>query len=223
LFDWITGLVQQMGYLGVALLMFLENVFPPIPSELIMPLAGFNAAQGQMSIWLVILAGTIGSLAGAYLWYVLGRRLGMQRLCRLADRHGRWLTMSRRDVDQARDWFDRRGGVAVLIGRLVPAIRTLISVPAGIARMPVWAFLAYSAVGTLLWTAFLAGAGYLLQSQYDRVEAWLNPISNIIVAAVVLYYLYRVITWPRPSGGEDEQDAPAKVAAPGPAGTRSPP
>ena len=209
MFDWITGLVQQTGYLGVALLMFLENVFPPIPSELIMPLAGFNAASGKMSIGLVILAGTIGSVAGAYLWYVIGRSLGMKRLCRLADRHGRWLTMSRADVDQARDWFDRHGGVAVFIGRLVPAIRTLISVPAGIARMPLWAFFAYTVAGTLLWTTFLAGAGYLLQSQYERVEGWLNPLSNVIVAAIVLYYLYRVITWPK-SAGEEEGDTPGE-------------
>jgi membrane protein DedA with SNARE-associated domain len=189
LFDWITALISKLGYGGVALLMFLENVFPPIPSELIMPLAGFNAARGEMSIWLVILAGTVGSLAGAVLWYEIGRRIGMKRLCRLADRHGRWLTMSRRDVDKARDWFDRHGGAAVFIGRLVPAIRTLISVPAGIAKMNLPLFLTYSTIGTALWTALLAGAGYFLESQYEKVEGWLNPISNIIFGGLVLYYL----------------------------------
>jgi membrane protein DedA with SNARE-associated domain len=218
LFDWITGLVQQTGYLGVAFLMFLENVFPPIPSELIMPLAGFNAANGQMSIWLVILAGTVGSLAGAYMWYVIGRRLGMKRLCRLADRHGRWLTMSRADADRAHDWFERHGGTAVLVGRLVPAIRTLISVPAGIARMPLPSFFAYSILGTAAWTALLAGAGYLLQSQYERVQDWLNPISNIVVVLIVGFYIYRVATWPKTAGDAGEEDD----AAEGPSGKAKP-
>jgi membrane protein DedA with SNARE-associated domain len=220
LFDWIISLVQQLGYGGVALLMFLENIFPPIPSELIMPLAGFNAARGEMSIWLVILAGTVGSLAGALAWYEIGRRVGTKRLCRLAHRHGRWLTMSVADVERARDWFQRRGGLAVFIGRLIPAIRTLISVPAGIARMNLPLFLVYSIAGTTLWTAFLAGAGYALQSQYEKVEAWLNPVSNIVVGLLVLIYLYRVITWqsqPEPEHGS------APAAPPAPRAERPPP
>lgn len=193
--DWITGFVRQAGYVGVFLLMLAENVVPPIPSELIMPLAGFAAARGHLSIPLVVLAGTAGSLLGALFWYVLGRRLGLERLKRLAARHGRWLTLSPDDVARADDWFGRHGGKAVFLGRLVPTVRTLISVPAGINGMPLPSFLAWSALGTLMWTALLAGAGFLLQSQYELVADYLNPASTVLIALIVAWYLYRVATF----------------------------
>lgn len=197
MFDWITQLVQQTGYLGIAFLMLAENVFPPIPSELIMPMAGFTAAQGNLNILGVILAGTVGSVLGALFWYYLGRWLGLTRLKRWAGRHGRWLTIAPDEVDLARQWFERHAGRAVFFGRLVPAVRTLISVPAGIARMPLGWFLAYSTIGTGLWAALLAVAGYLLGSQFEIVEGWLNPVSNVIVAALALIYVYRVVTFGR--------------------------
>ena len=195
MFDWITALVRQTGYLGIAFLMLAENVFPPIPSELIMPLAGFTAARGHLSLVLVIAAGTLGSLAGVSLWYWVGVRLGADRLRRLARRHGRWLTLSPADVDRAEGWFDRHGGAAVLLGRLVPTVRTLISVPAGVSGMPFWRFLAYSAVGTLAWTALLALAGYWLEASYDRVADVVGPVSNVLVGLLVAGYLYRVATF----------------------------
>jgi membrane protein DedA with SNARE-associated domain len=192
MFDWITAFVQKTGYLGVGLLMFAENVFPPIPSELIMPLAGFTAAQGRLSIVLVVISGGAGSLLGATAWYYIGIWLGLERLKRFAAHHGRWLTMSPDEIEGARLWFDRHGSAAVLVGRLVPGIRTLISVPAGIAPMPLGRFLIYSSAGTGIWTAFLAGSGYLLESRYDRVAAYADPVSNIVVGLIVLLYLYRV-------------------------------
>lgn len=195
MFDWISGFLQQSGYLGIVLLMFLENVFPPIPSELIMPLAGFTAGQGELNIVLVILSGSAGSLAGALLWYYVGLWIGIDRLKYWAGRHGRWLTLSPAEVDHAWHWFERHGGKAVLIGRLVPTVRTLISVPAGIARMPLVPFLIYSGIGTVAWTSFLALAGYLLQSQFGRVSEYLNPVSNVVVAVIVAVYLYRVVTF----------------------------
>lgn len=195
MFDWITGFVERSGYLGIALLMFLENVFPPIPSELIMPLAGFTAARGELSIIGVILAGSVGSLAGGVLWYGVGRWLGLDRLKRLAARHGRWLTLSPEEIDKAQGFFQRHGAKAVLLGRLVPGVRTLISVPAGIVSMPLTAFLIWTGLGTVIWTAVLAGAGYLLQSQYAKVEAWMGPVSNVIVGAIVVLYIYRVVTF----------------------------
>jgi membrane protein DedA with SNARE-associated domain len=195
MFDWITGFVVRSGYVGVLLLMLAENVVPPIPSELIMPLAGFTAARGQLSLVLVILAGTAGSLLGAVLWYYVGRRLGSERLKRLTARHGRWLTLSPDDVDRADDWFRRHGARAVFFGRLIPTVRTLISVPAGIAGMPLPRFLAWSVLGTGLWTALLAGAGYLLQSQYERVSDYLNPVSTVVVVLIIGWYLYRVVTF----------------------------
>lgn len=195
MFDWITSAVEQTGYLGIMLLMFIENVFPPIPSELIMPLAGFTAAQGNRSFILVVLAGTLGSLLGALLWYYIGKWLGLERIKRLAARHGRWLTVSPEDVDKAADWFGRHCGKSVLIGRLIPTIRTLISVPAGVFGMALGKFLLYSILGTALWTGLLAGAGYLLENRYAEVSSYLNPLSNLILGLIVLGYLYRVFTF----------------------------
>ncbi|ATI43166.1 alkaline phosphatase [Pacificitalea manganoxidans] len=197
MFDWITGAIDSMGLFGVALFMFLENVFPPIPSELIMPLAGFNAARGDMNLITVIIAGSIGSLAGAQLWYEIGRRIGRQRIRALADRHGRWLTVSPDEFDQADHWFERHGGMAVLIGRLIPTVRTFISVPAGIARMGRVHFLLLSGIGTVAWTSLLAVLGYVLEGGYDAVSAWLDPVSTAVVVALIGAYLYRVATYGR--------------------------
>ena len=201
MFDWIVGFVQGSGYLGIALLMLAENVFPPIPSELIMPLAGFSAARGEPGIVWAVLAGSAGSLAGAVFWYYVGRWVGAERLRGWAGRHGRWLTLSPAEVDQATAWFQRHGALAVLIGRLVPAVRTLISVPAGIADMKLPRFLAYSAVGTVVWTAFLAGAGYLLGENYQAVSGWMDPVTYAVVGVVVAVYLYRVATFGRGRDG----------------------
>jgi membrane protein DedA with SNARE-associated domain len=197
MFDWITSFITKAGVAGVALLMFAENVFPPIPSELIMPLAGFTAARGQMNFILALAAGSFGSLLGAILWYYIGVKIGEERLKRWSANYGRWMTLSPAEIDHACEWFHRHGGKAVLIGRLVPAVRTLISVPAGIAGMPLKPFLLYSTIGTVLWTAFLAGAGYLLESQYHKVAQWMNPISNVVIGLLVLGYLYRVATFRR--------------------------
>jgi membrane protein DedA with SNARE-associated domain len=193
---WITGF-ENIGTLGIALLMFAENVFPPIPSELIMPLAGFSAAQGERNLLMVIIAGSIGSLLGALLWYYIGKKIGAERLERWAAKHGRWLTLSPKEVEQSCAWFNRHGGKAVFIGRLIPAVRTLISVPAGIAGMPLGSFLVYSTAGTIIWTALLATAGYLLESQYDKVAHWMNPISNVVIGLIILGYLYRVVRFRR--------------------------
>jgi membrane protein DedA with SNARE-associated domain len=192
MFDWMTAF-QKMGTLGIALLMFVENVFPPIPSELIMPLAGFSAARGERNLVIVIIAGSVGSLLGALLWYYIGKGIGAERLKRWATKHGRWLTLSPKEVDRVCGWFNRHGGKAVFIGRFIPAVRTLISVPAGIAGMPLGSFLLYSSAGTILWTALLAVAGYFLESQYDKVAHWMNAVSNGVIGLIVLGYLYRVV------------------------------
>jgi len=199
MFDSITAFVESTGYPGIALLMFIENIFPPIPSELIMPIAGFAAARGEMNLLLAVLAGSLGSLAGTSLWYLAGRWLGADRLKRWARRYGRWMTVQPRDVDKACRWFNRHSGKAVFIGRLVPAVRTLISVPAGIASMSVRRFLLYSGLGTLVWTSFLAGVGYWLGDQYRLIGAWTNPVSNAVIVLLVGWYLYPVITFKRHS------------------------
>jgi membrane protein DedA with SNARE-associated domain len=195
MFDWITGFVEQSGYLGIFLLMLLENIFPPIPSELIMPLAGFTAAQGQLDLLLVIAAGTAGAVVGALPWYGAGRLMGEERVRHLAARYGRWLTVTPDEVDQAHAWFQRHGVKAVFFGRLAPAVRTLISVPAGLAAMGLTKFLVYTAAGSALWTSFLAGTGYLLRDQYERVAHWVDPVSNLVVVLLVAWYVYRVVTF----------------------------
>jgi len=197
-FDWILTLIDKAGYAGIALLMLLENLFPPIPSELIMPLAGFSAAKGSLNIAGVIVAGTVGSLAGAYFWFLIGRWIGPKRLKRFAARHGRWLTLHPEEIDQARAFFERHQAVALFLGRLVPTIRTLISVPAGVNCIPTPTFMLWSSLGTSLWTALLAGAGYLLQGQYERVSEWLNPVSNVVVAILAIWYVYRVVSFKAP-------------------------
>lgn len=195
MFDWITGFVERTGYIGIALLMLAENLFPPIPSELIMPLAGYTASRGELNLVLTVLAGSAGSVAGASIWYIVGRWIGMRCLKYLAAHHGRWLTLTPEELEQTQAFFSRHCGKAVFLGRLVPAMRTLISIPAGIVRMGLWRFLLYSTLGTLLWVALLAGAGYFLGSQYQAVAHWLKPLTNIIVGLAVLWYFYRVITF----------------------------
>jgi membrane protein DedA with SNARE-associated domain len=194
---WFIGLIEKTGYAGIAILMFLENIFPPIPSELIMPLAGFAAARGELNLWLVVLAGSAGSLGGAVTWYYVARWIGVSRMKRWAGAYGRWLTLTPMEIDSAIGGFRRHCGKSVLFGRLVPGVRTLISVPAGIAQMTFTTFLAYSALGTLLWSGSLAYVGYVLGEDYERVSKWLNPVSNVIIGLLLVFYLYRVATFKR--------------------------
>ena len=191
MFDWITQVIAALGYAGVAVLTFLENLFPPIPSELVIPLAGFVAAQGRLQIGLVIVAASVGSLAGAALWYEIGRKVGERRLRRWVERNGRWITLSVKDVERSQEWFRRHGNAAVLLGRLVPGVRTFVSVPAGFAGMPRAPFLLYSAAGTIAWTAALAYAGVILKSQFTLVGDYINIATNILFAALAVMLAWR--------------------------------
>jgi membrane protein DedA with SNARE-associated domain/uncharacterized membrane protein YkvA (DUF1232 family) len=193
MFDWLKSLVSESGYFGITLLMVAENLFPPIPSELIMPLAGFVAAQGRLHPILVVLAGTVGSVLGALPWYYVGKALGRQRMLHLAARHGRWLTLDKNDMEKAIDWFEWNRVMAVFIGRLVPAVRTLISVPAGIAHMPIGPFLLASSAGTVIWTGLLTAAGFVLKSQYKLVGTYMDGVSKIIIGLIMLTYFYRLM------------------------------
>ncbi len=196
--EWIIGTIGEFGYLGIFLLMLLESVFPPIPSELIIPFAGFAAARGDLDLFGVIAAATAGAVVGMIPWYVAGRLFGLGRLRALANRFGRLFTLNGDQLDLATAWFRRYGPAIVFFGRLLPIVRTLISVPAGLARMPAPLFFAASALGALLWNAILVGAGYVLNEHYDLVEAALDPLTMLVLAAVVVLYIYRLITW-RPS------------------------
>ena len=193
--EQVTAIITLFGYWGIAFLMLLENVIPPIPSELIMPLAGFAAARGEMNLLSAIAAGTAGSILGALVWYYVGQALGLRRTCELADRHGKWLGISSKEVNAVHKWFARRtaGYWAVGIGRLVPSVRTYISVPAGIARMPMGKFLLSSVVGTLVWTALLTLAGFWLGENYERVAEFLAPISTAVIIALAVLFVVWVI------------------------------
>lgn len=195
MFDFITGFMQSGGYLAVFALMALENIFPPIPSELIMPFAGFVAARGDLNVIGVLIAGTAGSVAGALPWYYAGKVYGKERLEKFADKHARWMTVTHGDIEHAMESFEKHGRKVVLFGRLIPAIRTLISVPAGLAGMPMGQFLLYSTVGSLVWTGILTGAGYMLESQYERVAQYVDPVSKAILIGLLGWYLYRVVTF----------------------------
>jgi membrane protein DedA with SNARE-associated domain len=197
--DWILNFIESGGYLAVALLMLLENIFPPIPSEVVMPVAGIAASRGDMNVAIVILLGTVGAVAGQLLWYWLGLRVGEDGLKNLARRHGRWLTVSPRDIDKADDWFDKHGGKAVMIGRCVPGVRTLISLPAGLSEMSHRRFLIYSTIGSGTWTAALALVGYALGERSESVTQWIGPVSTVIFAGILAYYLYRVATFKKDS------------------------
>lgn len=193
MFDWITGFVEQSGYLGIFLLMFAETVFPPIPSELIMPMAGFLAAEGKMNAWAVLGAGTAGAVFGAWVLYFIARLIGYARTRYLTQRFGRIMTFSPEELDEARAMFSRHRGKAVFFGRLIPAMRSLISIPAGVDDMPVVPFLLYTAAGSAIWSAFLVFMGYVLQSQYALIEDYVNPVSNAVLVIIIAVYVYRLV------------------------------
>ncbi len=198
--EWITNTMNSLGYLGIGLLMFLENLFPPIPSELIMPLAGYTATlpNSQIQVIPAIAVGVIGTIVGAIPWYYAGLLLGQQRLQALAESYGKWIGISSEDIEKSVLWFQKYGAKAVLFGRLVPGIRTLISIPAGISKMSVVPFFVYSTIGTLGWVSLLTYAGYFLGKNYGVVEKYIDVISKVVVVIVLMaiasfigYRLYR--------------------------------
>lgn len=186
----LTGLVgvaadviDALGEVGVGLLVLAENLFPPIPSELVLPLAGFLAAQGRLSLTLTILAATVGSVLGALALYEAGRRLGVRRVRAIV---GRLPLMQVEDVDRSVAWFARHGQKAVLLGRCLPVVRSLISVPAGVAHMPRWRFTLLTGVGSLVWNTAFVGGGYALGAQFDRVEEYSGYLDLAVYAAVAV-------------------------------------
>ncbi len=159
-----------------------------------MPLAGFTINQGKLNFTLVIIAGTIGSVLGAIPWYFLGKYWGLKRIKKIAERYGKWITISGEDLEKVKIWFDRRGNLAVLIGRLVPGIRTYISLPAGINKMCLWSFLTYSILGTFLWVSFLTGIGYILGANYEAVGTYLKPISKLVLLVIFAIAIYSLLS-----------------------------
>jgi len=191
--DALPGLISQavetnplLGYLVIGLVMLLENVIPPIPSEVVMPLAGFLVHEGKLELIQAVLAGLIGTVLGAWFWYGIGRLVNEEQLERWLERHGRWLGISANDLGRSRRWFNRHGAALVFWGRVIPGVRTLISVPAGIELMPQRSFLAWTTAGSLLWVLILTVTGQLLGAGYKKVAGWIEPFADLIKVMIVV-------------------------------------
>ena len=198
--EWILRLIEQGGYWGIAFLMFIENVFPPIPSEVIMGLGGIAVARGSMDFWPLLLAGTVGSTLGNYVWFLIGDKCGYERLQPLSDRWGRWLTVEWEDIEAASRFFQRHGQWVVFAIRFSPFLRTMISLPAGLAHMKHGKFLGFTFLGAAIWNAVLILGGNWLAGYFAEAQEWLNWIIIGSGALGVGVYLWRVVTWKPRSG-----------------------
>lgn len=190
--NWVVNLINQSGYLGVAFLMFLETVFPPIPSELIMSVAGIAASQGKLDFWFVVASGTAGAMLGNIVWYLAARALGIERFHPFIDRYGHWLTIDWTEVERAERWFRVNGPFFVFLARMLPTLRSLVSVPAGLLKMRFKTFFIASTVGTAGWTTLLATAGFQLGENYANIDEIIGPASTAILALLAMAYLWRV-------------------------------
>jgi membrane protein DedA with SNARE-associated domain len=199
MFNLIAGALQKTGIFGVFLLMLVENLIPVIPSELIMPMAGYEAARGSLDPVLTVLAGAVGSIIGGLLWYRLGYALGLERATHWAERHGRWVTLSAKDVARGVAWFDRWGAAAVCLGRMCPGVRGVICFPAGVAQMPFARFLLWSSIGATLWSALLVAGGYALKARFTVVGQWINPVSDSVLVICLLIYAVRLLRRRKPA------------------------
>ncbi|MGH3778510.1 MAG: DedA family protein [Pseudonocardiaceae bacterium] len=181
---WVFSIVDRLGAAGVGLLILVENLIPPIPSEVILPLAGFRAKAGALNVWLVWPAATAGSVTGALVLYSLGRLLGYDRLYRLAG-HKWFILASPEDLDRGKRLFRDHGGKIVLLARMVPIIRSIVSVPAGVAGMPIPRFILLTAIGSGIWNAVFISLGWYLNENYEVVDNWLGPISYVLLGLIV--------------------------------------
>ena len=192
--EWIISIMEQLGYWGIALLMFLDNIFPPIPSEIIMPSAGYSASQGQLLLVGVIIAGCIGSLLAAAILYWIGYKFNHDSIFRFVDRYGKYLFIKSNDVKKSLDWFEQYGHRIVFFGSMIPAVRSLISIPAGMSHMPFWKFMFFSSLGTIIWTTFLACVGFYFGENQALMQNIFSQVSHfiiIIVIAIMIWILYR--------------------------------
>ena len=185
---------QWIGYGAILLAMLLENLIPPIPSELIMPLGGYYVSQGQLDFLPVVLSGLIGTVIGALPWYGIGRLVNEERLEQWLEKNGRWIGINPQELARSRKWFNRYGVSLVFWGRIVPGIRTLISVPAGVELMPMTPFLIWTTAGSLIWTLFLTITGFYLGDNYANIETWISPFSTIFKKIIILIISVAFIT-----------------------------
>jgi membrane protein DedA with SNARE-associated domain len=187
---WVQDIIERLGAVGVALLVILENVFPPIPSEIVLPFAGFVAQRGDGSVVVMIVAATVGAVIGALILYYVAALIGPVRLGVFIAKFGKWFGVKPADLTRAEQWFDRHAVAAVLLGRCVPLIRSVVSVPAGFRRMPLVPFIAYTALGSAVWNTALIGAGAVLGNQWENVEPYVAILQWLVLAAIALF-----LTW----------------------------
>ena len=188
---WVEQIISSMGYVGLYLVMFLENVFPPIPSEVVLPLAGSLTLTGRFSVFWITIIGMLGSLTGAFLFYGLGKWLGEPRVRTIMEKYGRYALLSTNDLDRSLEWFDKYDDCVIFFSRMVPIVRSLISIPAGIAAMEITKFSFFTILGTALWSFLLALGGRLLGEQWPLIAEFINTYQNIVlviaIAAVLLF------------------------------------
>jgi len=194
---WVEQIISSMGYVGLYLVMFLENVFPPIPSEVVLPLAGSLTLTGRFSIFWITVIGMLGSLTGAFLFYGLGKWLGEPRVRVLMEKFGRYALLSTNDLDRSLEWFDKYDDWVIFFSRMVPIVRSLISIPAGIASMDITKFSFFTILGTALWSFLLALGGKLLGEQWPLIAEYINTYQNVVLgvtgSAVVLFIGSRLL------------------------------
>ena len=181
--DWAVSLMELIGPAGAGIAIALENLFPPLPSEVILPMAGLTASRGTFTIAEALIWTTLGSLAGAFLLYGIGAWLGIDRLRRVVVRIP---LLHAEDVDRTVAWFERHGGKAVFFGRMIPVFRSLISIPAGVTRMPLWKFGLLTGAGSLVWNAVFVLAGFLLGESWHVVEQYADVLQYVVIAAVAV-------------------------------------
>ena len=186
---WVTNVIETLGYPGLTILVALENLFPPIPSEVILPLAGFLTGQGRFSFVLVLISSTLGSLIGALILYAIGMGLGQAGIRRFFERYGHLALITPEDLTRAEDWFDRWGPVAVFTGRLVPVVRSLVSLPAGYRRMPLMQFVPLTIFGSLLWNGALVSLGWAFGENWHAIEEYVGVLQYVVVAVVAILVL----------------------------------
>lgn len=191
---WVTDVIDALGYGGVAFLVALENVFPPIPSEIVLPFAGFVAGRGDAWVVGMIIAATVGSVVGAWILYGVAAAIGPARLRVLVIRHGKWVRITTEDLDRSESWFDHHANRAVLMCRCVPLIRSLISIPAGFRRMNLAKFTLYTLIGSAIWNTLLVGAGYLVGDNWRVIENYVGYLQYAVILAIVLAAAYFVWT-----------------------------
>jgi len=205
--NWVQDVINQFGYFGVALLVVIENVFPPIPSEIVLPFAGFvaqqsasavnataDAAQSDTTVVGMMIAATVGSVVGALILYFVSAAIGPERLRGFVERFGKWFGVKSSDLVRAEEWFDRRSVVAVLVGRCVPLIRSIVSIPAGFRRMKLTSFVVLTAIGSAVWNIALIGAGALLGDQWERVGEYVGVLQWLVIVAILVLLVRFVVS-----------------------------